>query len=120
MNRVEEFTRNERKFVYIDFSNLITNDEINQLINQAKPVISKYPPQSVYTITNMDGLRYDNETKAIITRYTESNKPYVIKGAIFGMDGLKQIMANAIFTLSGRKNLVIAKSKEDAIHLLLK
>ncbi|MCL1864347.1 MAG: hypothetical protein FWF73_00870 [Spirochaetes bacterium] len=120
MNRIEEFTRDGKKFVYIDFSNLTTNDEINQFIAQVKPVISKYPQKSVYTITNMDGLRFDKETKEFIASYTESNKPYVISGAIFGLDGLKKVMATAVFALSGRKDLAITNSKEEAIQILLK
>ena len=120
MSRVEEFTRSGKKFVYIDFSNLKTNDEISQVINKAKPIISKNSPKSVYTISNFDGSRYDKETKELVATYTKANEPYVVAGAIIGMDGLKKIMASAIFSLSGRKNLTISSSKEEAIQFLLK
>jgi len=119
MDRIEEFTRSGKNFVYIDFSNLLTNEEISQLIARAKPVISKYPPHSVYTITNFDNLHFNKESKNLINPYAEANKPYVIAGAIIGMDGLKKVMANTIFSVSGRKDLAILSTKEEAIQHLL-
>jgi len=119
MNRIEEFTRGGKKFVYIDFSGLQTNKEISDLIAQVKPVISKYPPKSIYTITNFEKLHFDRESKNLINPYAEANKPYVIAGAIIGMDGLKQIMANTIFTVTGRKDLAILTTKEEAIQHLI-
>jgi len=120
MNRIEEFTRDGKKFVYIDFSGLHTNEEISRMIAQVQPVIRKYPPKSIYTITNFEQLHFDKDSKALINPYAESNKPYVIAGVIIGMDGLKRVMANTIFTVSGRKDLTILTTKEEAIQYLLK
>ena len=119
MDRIEEFTRGGKKFVYIDFSGLQTNEEISRLISLAKPVISKYPPKSVYTITNFEKLHFNRESKDLITPYTEANKPYVKSGAIIGMDGLKKVMANTIFSMSGRKDLAILATKEEAVQHLM-
>ena len=119
MSRIEEFTREGKRFVYIDFSNMKTNEEIRSLTEQAKPVISKYPPKSVYTITNFDNMHFDRDSKNLITPYTEANKPYVISGVIIGMDGFKKVMANTIFSVSGRKDLSILSTKEEAINHLL-
>jgi len=119
MNRIEEFTRGGKKFVYIDFSGLQTNEEISRLIEQVKPVISKYPPKSIYTVTNFEKLHFNKDSKSLITPYTEANKPYVIAGVIIGMDGLKKVMANTIFSMSGRKDLTILATKEEAIQHLV-
>ena len=116
MDRIEEFTRSGKSFVYIDFSGLKTNEEIAGVVARAKPVIGKYPPKSIYTITNFDGLHYNKESKNIIIPYTEANKPFVIAGAIIGMDGLKRIIANTIFTVSGRKDFTILNTKEEAVQ----
>ena len=118
MSRIETFTRDGKTFIYIDFSNLQTNDMLNQVIENAKSTISQYPQKSVYTISNFEGLHFNKDSKDAIIPYVEANKPYVIAGAIIGLDGLKKIMANAI--LSGRKDLVIVATKEDAIQALLK
>jgi len=119
MDRIEEFMRGGKYFIYIDFSNMQSNDQISQLIEQVKPVISKYPPRSVYTITNFENLHFNKDSKSLITPYTETNKPYVIAGAIIGMDGLKKVMANTIFSVSGRKDLTILSTKEEAVQYLM-
>ena len=119
MDRIEEFTRGGKTFIYIDFSNLKTNEEISQMIDRAKPVISSYPYNSVFTITNFDGLRYDRDSKNLIIPYTEENQPYVKAGAIVGLDNFKRIMANTIFTVTGRKNLIIMNTKEEAIQFFI-
>ena len=118
MDRIETFTREGKTFVYIDFSNIQTNDALNQIVENAKSTINKYPQKSIYTISNFEGLHFNKDSKDAIIPYVEANKPYVIAGAIIGLDGLKKIMANAI--LSGRKDLVIVSTKEDAIQSLLK
>ena len=119
MNRIEEFTRGGKNFVYIDFSGLQTNEDISRLIAQVKPIISKYPPKSIYTITNFEQLHFNKDSKALITPYTEANKPYVIAGALIGLDGLKKVMASSIFAMSGRKDLAILSTKEEAIQHLM-
>jgi hypothetical protein len=118
--RIKEFTRDKKNFMYIDLSHFKTNAEFAALIEQTKPLIQKYPENSLYTITNIEGVRYDTKTKKIVAEWTAENKPYVVHGAVIGMDGIKRIMVNAIFTLSGRKNMTSASSYEEAIEILLK
>jgi len=120
MDRIEEFIREGKQIIYIDFSGLQSNEEISALIATAGPIIRKYPPKSVYTITNFDHLHFNKDSKELVTPYTEANKPHVIAGVIIGIDGLKKIMANTIFSVSGRSDLTIKASKEEAIEHLLR
>ena len=120
IGRVEEFTRDGRNFIYIDLSNLRTNEDFIKITGTIEPLIANYPGCSVYTITNIENVRFDTDSKKLFTRYMEHNKPYVKYGAVFGLDGIKKIMASTVFAQSGRKNMVFAFSKEQAIELLLK
>jgi len=120
MERVEEFSLAGKNFVYIDFSGLCTDQAFLEVIKIAEPVIAKYPKQSVYTITNIANLRFDSHTKEIAGTYTAHNKPYVKHGVLIGLDGIKKMMAHAVFKLSGRTNFSFAFSKEGAIEWVLK
>jgi len=120
MERIEEFTRDGRNFVYLDLSNFKTNDEFMRFIEESKPIISKYDEHSLYTITNIKNVRYDSKTKEVVAQWMECNKPYVKYGAVIGMNGIKKIMVDTIFALSGRKNMGSALTKEEAIVWLLK
>ena len=120
INRVEEFSRDGKNFIYIDFSELRENDEFRELVKYIEPVIAKYPPQSVYTITNIENVRFDTNSKELVAAYMERNKPYVKNGAVIGLDGIKKLMVNAVFSMSGRKKLLFAFTKEQAVEMLLK
>ena len=115
----EEFALEGKTFIYIDLSGTKTNDDFNERIKLIEPVISKYPENSLYTITNVENIRFDSQSKEIVAQYMTRNKPYVKYGAVIGLDGIKKIMINAIFTLSGRKNMHYAFTKEKAIEWLL-
>jgi len=120
MGRIEEFTQDGRDFVYLDMSGFKTNDEFARFIEESKPVIAKYAEGSLYTIANIESIKFDSETKKMVAEWTEHNKPYVKCGAVIGMTGVKKIMVNAVFALSGRKNMGSASSREKAIEWLLK
>jgi hypothetical protein len=120
MERIKEFTREKKDFIYFDLSGLKSNDEFIQTIEDSKPLIKKYAEKSLYTITNIEGVRYDTTTKKIVAQWMEHNKPYVKYGVVIGMDSIKRIMVNAIFTLSGRKNMSSASTLEKAVEWLLK
>jgi hypothetical protein len=118
--RIEEFSLDGKNFLYLDVSGLKTNGEFIRIIEEAKPIVRKYAENSLYTITNIQHIRFDTKTKEIVTEWTAHNKPYVKHGVVIGMDGIKKIMANAVFALSGRTNMSAAASKEQAVELILK
>ena len=120
MARIEEFTHDGKNFIYLDISGFKTNDEFIQFIEESKPIIAKYAEQSLHTITNITDVRFDTRTKELATEWMTHNKPYVKFGAVVGMSGIKKIIVNTIFTLSGRKNMNAASTKKEAIEWLLR
>ena len=116
----EEFTLEGKNFIYIDLSGVKSNNEFNERIKVIVPEIAKYPEKSLYTITNVENIRFDTKSKEIVAQYMMVNKPYVKFGAVIGIDGIKKIMINAIFALSGRSNMHFDFTKEQAIEWLLK
>jgi hypothetical protein len=119
MERIEEFTIEGRNFIYFDLSGLQTNDEFTGLIEASKPIVEKHGERSLYTITNIAGVRFDTKTKTLTADWMAHNKPYVKHGVVIGMDSIKRIMVNAVFALSGRENMSTAASKEEAVERLL-
>ena len=120
MIHIEEFTRDGKSFIYIDFSDTKTNEDFIEAVNTIWRILMKYPPHSVYTITNIENIRFDTNTKECVAQYMKYNKLYVKYGAIIGIDGIKKIFTSAVFQLSGRNNMLFAFTKEKAIELLLK
>ena len=119
MERIEEFTQDGKDFVYIDLSGLKGNDEFLEFSKGIESVIAKYPKKSVYTITNIENVRFDSNSKELIAQYVKNNEPYVKYGMVIGLDGIKKIFVNVVMKLSGRTNLNFAFTKEGAIERLL-
>jgi len=119
MERIEEFTINGRNFIYIDLSDLKASSDFLEFAEPISATIAKYPEQSVYAITNIENMRFDSESKDIITEYMKQNNPYVKYGVLIGIDGIKKIMALEVFKIIGRTNMGFSFSKEHAIEWLL-
>jgi len=120
MECIQEFVREGKNFIYLDFSELSASSELLSLIEEAKPVIAKYPEKSLYTISDFDRIRLDSLPKEVMSEFMEHNAPYVRYGAIIGLDGVKRLFANTLMKMSGRKNMHVAFSMEQAIEWLLK
>jgi hypothetical protein len=118
--RIEEFTQDEKNFIYLDLSGFETNDEFRNFIEVAKTYMPKYAENSLYTITNIKDVNFDSETKRVVQEWMDYNRSYVKYGAVIGFDGIKRMMVNSILKLSSRKNMVFVSSKEEAVEWLLK
>jgi hypothetical protein len=119
MEQYEEFSLEGKNIMYIDFSNLMTNEEFTKLIDIVKPVIAKYKDCSLYTITNVEDVRYDSFTREIFINYVEHNRPYVKTGVLIGIDGVKKMIVNTLVKLTGRGKFHITFTKEKAIEWIL-
>ena len=120
VERIEEFTRDGKNFIYIDVSNLKKNEDFIKVVDAVQQVIVKYPAKSVNTIVNIENIIFDTETKIIAGACLKHNEPYVKYGGVIGLDGIKKIMANAVFKFSGRNHMRFFYSKEQAIEGLLR
>lgn len=117
MERIEEFTVDGKDFIYFDLSYFTANKQYERVIEASKEIISKY--ESVYTITNIEGAKYDSVTKGLVADWMAFNKSRVKYGAVIGVDGIKRIIVNAIFSMSGRKNMAYIATKDEAVEWLL-
>jgi hypothetical protein len=102
MERLQILNYQGKKILFIDFSNLQSIEEIGEVMNDIQSYVHVQPPLSVYSLTTLEGMHFNNTIKEMFAEIAKSNKPYVKAGAIVGITGLKQIMFNGIMKLSGR------------------
>ena len=91
------------QIVYIDFSNIKKPEDIFAEMDIATAFIRKYPPKSLYTLTNLSGMHFNNEIFNRFTEYAKGNTPYVKAGAVIGMTGMMQIFYNGFTRITGRE-----------------
>ena len=120
MDRVEEFVQEGKSFIYVDLSGLKTVEDFSRQFDLIKPVISKYPEHSLYSITNIADTRFNAQIKDLILDYLKHNKRYLKYSVIIGIDGIKKMMIDILIKLSGRDNISCAFCKENAIEQALR
>jgi hypothetical protein len=118
MPRIEEFTKDGKNIMWIDFSGFKATGDFCELIEMVKQKIAKYPEHSVYTITNIENTMYDTRIKEIFAEYMKHNQPYVKYGVLIGLDGIKKMISKLAITLSGRTNIEFAFTREEALEYI--
>jgi hypothetical protein len=73
---------------------------------------------SLFSITNIEGVVYDTETKTIVAEWMDYNRPYIKQGAVIGLDGIKRIMVNSILKMSRRNNMKFFRTRDEAVKWL--
>jgi hypothetical protein len=101
-NRISIIEYKQKQIVCIDFSDIKKPEEIYQMIEKAASFISKKPTKSLYTLTNLSGMHFNNEIFNRFIAYVKGNNPYVIASAVLGMNGMMQIFYNSFTRVTGR------------------
>ena len=101
MSRVTFINHRGVDILYIDWSSAAAW-EIREAMHEAKRVISSHPRASVRTLTNVTDVSMDNATTEMLRDYMAANKPYVLAGAVVGLNDLKMIAYNLINRVTGR------------------
>lgn len=92
-------------------------DELMRRIDVAATIIRAQPERTVLTLTLVHGVSYDKETTSVMKEYVRRNRPFVLAGAVVGLDYLRQIVM-PLNRLTGR-NLRAFDDEEAAMRWLV-
>lgn len=106
------------EIVYVDFSNIRSQEKVYQAIDFAASYIRRQLPRSTYTLTNITGMYFNTDIFNRISVYAKENAPYVKRSAVVGMSGLMQIFYNNFSRISGRE-VKAFYTEEEAKEFLL-
>jgi hypothetical protein len=118
MRNPEIIRHKGKEILYLNFTNMRDKAEIIALENKGAEYIRSCPKNSVLTLTNMDGMFFNNEIKDYFQEVVRGNGPYVKAGAVIGLNGLISIMYNAFLKFTGR-SIRSFRSKEEALDYLI-
>ena len=100
------------KILYEDVSQSKA-DDILAFIEGAKAIIASQPKNSVLALVNVKDASFDTTITAALKDFMKANTPYIKCAAVYGVDGLKEVVFRGILTVTGRKNLVLCKTLEE-------
>jgi hypothetical protein len=99
--RVQFITHNGVEILRIDWSGA-PSWEIREAMHEAKQIIASKPRASVRTLTDVTDVQMDQATVEMLRGYMAHNKPYVLAGAVVGLNDLKMIAFNFVNRVTGR------------------
>jgi hypothetical protein len=100
------------KILYEDVSNSKIEDII-PFIGGAKAIISSQPKNSVLALVNVKDANFNITITNTLKDFMKANAPYIKCAAVYGVDGMKEIIFKGILNVTGRKNLILCKTLEE-------
>lgn len=83
--------RDGTRILRIDFCH-VTEAELLRRVGIAAATIRAQPEGSVLTLSLVHGIRYNRDITGAMKEYVRGNRPYVLAGAVVGLDYLRQII----------------------------
>lgn len=118
MTRAKFVKHRDRMILNFDFSGLI-HDDARQVCEYVKDMISRMPKGSVLTLVNVSNMKYDSAFRELTNDLAAHNKPYVLSGAVIGVEGWKKLIFWATLKFTGRNNLKAFDDIEEAKEWLV-
>ncbi|HEX7153757.1 MAG TPA: hypothetical protein VF618_19875 [Thermoanaerobaculia bacterium] len=100
------------EILFIDWSNS-TAPEVLEAMKEAKRIMAERPQGSVRTLTYVLNSRVDRTVTDALKEYVAHNKPFVLAGAVVGLNDLKMVIFNFVNRVTGR-NLRAMETIEEA------
>ena len=101
MQRVKPINHYGKQLLLLDFSGA-RKEDFPVALEEAEKSIRNQPLNSVLTLTDVSGARYNEEIVQTIKEFTKGNKPFVKAAAVVGLDGLKKIICSTVMLFSQR------------------
>jgi|SRR5690554_2711018 hypothetical protein len=90
-NEIRSVFYKDQEIIVIDFSEVGADKEkALAIIAEVFPTLSSYPKNSVLTLTNVSGLRFDKEVLEAFKESILQVRPYQRKAAVIGMKGIQK------------------------------
>jgi len=96
-----------------------TAEELKERLESIKPVVVKEPPKSILCIADVINGKFNPEMTQMLKDFTKHNEPYIKMTALIGVEGLKKVIYSGVLLFTGRKNLILKDTKEQAMDWLV-
>ena len=77
-------------------------DEVVAICRQSQRLMHGLPENSVYSLINVAGMQFDEQSLAAIQETLKANRPFVRASALFGLEGLPKLLIHTVIVFSGR------------------
>ncbi len=115
--RVKFFTHGGHEILMVDFS-FANVSMVKAVSEECRKAVATRPHASVRTLVDITEGWFDKQTIDIVSDLAKHNRPYVVKSAVLGVTGLRQIAFNAVVTMA-RREMRMFNTREQALAWLV-
>ena len=101
-NRVYFIEHGGHRVLFLNYSGC-NGAILKMAAEEGNRVISREPPNSVLTLTDVTGMSFDQESVTALKAMVAANAPYVKRAAVIGISGLQSLIYDAVQAFSKRK-----------------
>ncbi|HRU39179.1 MAG TPA: hypothetical protein P5511_04820 [Candidatus Goldiibacteriota bacterium] len=117
MASVEWIEHNGKRILYMNYA-YSKYAEVSEAIEKTKQMTAKEPLSSVLGIVDVRGSPFNREISAALKDLAEHNKPYIKMSVVVGVEGIKKVIYQGVMKFTGRKNLILKDTLEEAKDFL--
>lgn len=81
-------------------------------------LIAKQEPKSVCTLNDLEGAEFSGETVRIFSELAAKNRPYVVRGALIGIKGMRFFAYQTVIKATNRP-FKLFNSRDEALEWLV-
>lgn len=118
MSSVKWIEHKGKRILHMDFSNSEPAD-VAGTIDEAALIIEKEPPASILGLVDVSASRFDKGLADKLKVFSAHNKPYMKMSAVVGIEKVKKVIYLAVLVFTGRKNLILKDTVEEAKDWLI-
>jgi hypothetical protein len=105
--------------LHLDFSHC-TLAQAPALLTECAALVRSRPLGSALTLSDFTGAHFDSQVTAALRDYAKANKPFVKFAAVVGVTGLKKAIFRAVLLFSGRTDLFLCATVDEARQALVR
>jgi hypothetical protein len=106
-----------KRILYMDYAYSKYAD-VAKAIEDTKALVKKEQPSSILGIVDVRESPFNREISNAIKELAEHNKPYIKTSVVVGVEGIKKVIFGAVVKFTGRKNLLLKDTIEEAKDFL--
>lgn len=103
-----------KKILLMDYSSSTIEQTLKAIAETKKLVALEDPDAHLLGIVDVSTSTFDTTVTDALKDLATHNKPYMKASAIIGVTGVKKVIFQAVLAFTGRKNLVLKNTVEEA------
>ncbi len=119
MSAYEWLSYKGKRILFMNLGGITESEDLRERIATIEPVVEKEEPYSICCICSLANSRTSPESTQTLKNFTKHNQPYIKMTAIIGLTGLQKVVYQGVVLFTGRKNLVIKDTKQEALDWLI-